>query len=129
MTEFQQKFQNKLVKVYDNLSAHQALLLSDTQWSEDEVRALLISFIDECGPQVELDWLMSTLNPTTIAALEQKYRNSMHPMIAHKSEQLADAYLINPLTHHKINDGVVMACKKFLNSSGFWQTNAEIRYN
>ena len=57
------------------------------------------------------------------------YNHTILPKIAHKSEQEANNYIKDPLLYHNITDGEVIEVNKFLNSFGFWQTNAEIQYN
>lgn len=52
------------------------------------------------------------------------------PSIAHKSEEDAKKYYNDPAAYHdKWCDVQVMSCKLFKNSLGFWQTDAEIKYN
>ena len=53
----------------------------------------------------------------------------MFAKIAHKSEELAKAYLEKPLLYHNIENGIVITVVIFLNSYGLWQTNATIHYN
>lgn len=61
--------------------------------------------------------------------MSRKYTS--HPHIAHADKEAAITYKSNPLIYHKeYKDAVVIkVCKPFLNSFGFWQTNAVITHN